>query len=183
LDSADARKRLRERLIGLRTALDDRPAKEAALQDRVRRWLAQADVRAVGFFWPVRGEPDLRGVVADWLAHDPRRVAGLPAVAGATLEFHGWTADSLMQAGAFGIPVPAHGRVMQPDCLLIPCVGFDADRYRLGYGGGYYDRTYESLQPWPLAVGIAFDAGRLASIGPQPHDVRLDVVLTDAAQY
>lgn len=89
----------------------------------------------------------------------------------------------MMQAGAHGIPVPAHGRLVQPDCLLIPCVGFDEARFRLGYGGGYYDRTFATLVPWPLAVGIAFEGTRVASIDPLPHDMQLDVVLTDAAQY
>ena len=68
MDSADARKLQRERALALRSSLPDRAVKEAALRDRVGRWLAAADVRAVGFFWPVRGEPDLRETVADWLA-------------------------------------------------------------------------------------------------------------------
>jgi 5,10-methenyltetrahydrofolate synthetase len=88
-----------------------------------------------------------------------------------------------MRAGAYGIPVPAHGRSVQPDCLLVPCVGFDRARYRLGYGGGFYDRTLADLVPWPLTVGIAFEATRVESIGPASHDIQLDVVLTDAAEY
>ena len=183
MDSADARKLQRERALALRSSLPDRAVKEAALRDRVGRWLAAADVRAVGFFWPVRGEPDLRETVADWLAGDARRVAALPVVAGETLEFHQWSPQGMMQAGAFGIPVPAHGRVVQPDCLLIPCVGFDTARFRLGYGGGYYDRTSAALVPWPLAVGIAFDCTRFDSIQPLPHDMQMDAVLTDEAQY
>jgi len=183
LDSSDARKLQREQALALRNDLPDRATKEAALQRRVGQWMSRADVRAVGFYWPVRGEPDLRGPVAEWLAGDARRVAALPVIAGETLEFRQWSPEGLVQAGAFGIPVPAHGRVVQPDCLLIPCVGFDGARFRLGYGGGYYDRTFASLVPWPLAVGIAFDATRVDSIHPQPHDMQLDVVLTDAAQY
>ena len=88
-----------------------------------------------------------------------------------------------MRAGHSGIPVPAQGRAVQPECLLIPCLGFDDKRFRLGYGGGYYDRTLAALVPFPLAVGIAFEATRLASIDPQPHDLRMDVVITDAAVY
>ena len=183
MDSAEARKLQRERALALRGQIHDRPAKEAALCERVAQWLQQADVRAVAFFWPVRGEPDLRGALADWLAADARRIAALPVIAGQTLEFHQWSPDSPVQAGAFGIPVPAHGRPVQPDCLLIPCVGFDRARFRLGYGGGYYDRTFASLVPWPLAVGIAFDEARVDSIDPQSHDMQLDVVLTDVAQY
>jgi 5,10-methenyltetrahydrofolate synthetase len=183
LDSADARKLQREQAIALRRGLADRAGREAALRARVADWLTTAGMHAVGFYWPVRGEPDLRDTIAEWLTADANRVAALPRIAGDMLEFRQWHRDALMQAGAFGIPVPAHGRVVHPDCLLIPCVGFDAARFRLGYGGGFYDRTYATLVPWPFAVGIAFEATRFDSIDPQPHDMQLDVVLTDAAQY
>lgn len=183
MDSADARKLQRDRVLGLRNRLEDRDAREAALRERVARWLDAAEVRVVGFYWPVRGEPDLRGTISQWLGADVRRVAALPRIVGPALEFHQWHPEAMMQAGAFGIPVPAHGRVVQPDCLLIPCVGFDDERFRLGYGGGFYDRTYATLVPWPLAVGVAFEATRVESIDPQPHDMKLDVVLTDEGQY
>jgi 5-formyltetrahydrofolate cyclo-ligase len=183
LDKVGARKLLRERALALRHDLPDRDGKEAALRARVAAWLTRADVRAVGFYWPVRGEPDLRPTIAEWLAGDSGRVAALPRIEGPTLEFRQWQPEAALQAGAFGIPVPAHGRMVQPDCLLIPCVGFDDARFRLGYGGGFYDRTYATLVPWPLAVGIAFESTRFDSIDPQPHDMQLDVVLTDAAQY
>jgi 5-formyltetrahydrofolate cyclo-ligase len=173
----------RAELLALRGGLSERAAKETALRARVAHWLQQAGVRSVGFYWPVRGEPDLRETLGDWLAQDDGRLAALPVVAGNRLEFHQWDPAGMVQAGAYGIPVPAHGRVVQPDCLLIPCVGFDPARYRLGYGGGFYDRTFAALVPWPLAVGIAFEATRLDSIDPQPHDLRLDVVLTEENEY
>ena len=71
--------------------------------------------RALGFYWPIRSEPDLRGVVADWLEAGPHRVAALPVVSGDVLSFHAWTRDAPMRAAEFGIPVPAHGRPVQPD--------------------------------------------------------------------
>ena len=183
LDTHPERKLQRARLIEMRNALDHRTRLETALQERVADWLRQADVHVVGFYFPIRGEPDLREVMAQWLALDARRVASLPVIMGKSLEFHAWTADSPMQAGGFGIPAPAQGRVVQPECLLVPCVGFDDQRFRLGFGGGYYDRTLAILLPWPLVVGIAFEATRLQSIEPLPHDVKLDVVITDAAVY
>lgn len=187
MDTQADRKLQRARLIDTRNALADRGRLEAALQRRVAEWLLQADVHAVGFYFPVRGEPDLRAVIGQWLAHDSRRVAALPVfngrVASKVLEFHAWTADSPMQAGGFGIPIPAQGRVVQPQCLLIPCVGFDHKRFRLGYGAGYYDCTLANRVQWPLAVGVAFDATKVESIDPQPHDVPLDVIITDVAQY
>lgn len=183
MEQQAGRKLQRTRLIETRALLDDRERLEGALQRRVTKWLQQANVHAVGFYFPIRGEPDLRPVMAQWLTLDDRRVASLPVMRGKTLEFHAWTAEAPMQAGHFGIAVPAQGRVVQPECLLIPCVGFDERRFRIGFGGGYYDRTLAELVPFPLVVGIAFEASRLASIDPQPHDVKMDVVITDAAVY
>jgi 5,10-methenyltetrahydrofolate synthetase len=88
-----------------------------------------------------------------------------------------------MRIAEFGIAVPAHGRPVQPECLLIPCVGFDVDRHRLGYGAGFYDRTLTTLQPRPRAIGIAFDPARVPSIEPHDGDRALDLVITDAAIY
>ena len=183
LDKQAERKLQRTDLIETRSALVDREGVEAALQRRVTDWLHRADVHALGFYFPIHGEPDLRQVIAQWLAFDQRRVAGLPVIVGRTLEFHAWTVDAPMQAGDFGIPIPAQGRAVQPECLFVPCVGFDDKRFRLGYGGGYYDRTLAALVPFPLVVGIAFEATRMASIDPQPHDLKMDVVITDAAVY
>ena len=183
LDQPADRKSQRAQLIATRASLTDRENLESSLQRRVADWLSRADLHALGFYFPIHGEPDLRPVVAAWLAADTRRVAALPVINGKTLEFHSWTLDAPMQGGSFGIPVPAQGRVVQPECLMIPCLAFDAGRYRLGYGGGYYDRTLAELVPYPLAVGIAFEASRLESIGRRPHDVKMDVVITDAATY
>jgi 5,10-methenyltetrahydrofolate synthetase len=183
LETDQRRKLQREHLVATRARIEDREAREQALRGHVTEWLTRAEVRAVGFYWPIRGEPDLRGVIASWLEADGRRVAALPVVAGDVLSFHAWVRDAPMRAADFGIPVPARGRPVQPDCLLIPCVGFDARRFRLGYGGGYYDRTLAQTVPWPLCVGVAFEVTRVESIEPQPHDIALDAVITDAAIY
>ncbi len=183
MDKQAERKLQRAHLIETRAALVNRERLEAALQRRVTNWLLHADVHAVGFYFPIRGEPDLRSVIGDWLASDSRRVAALPVIHGEALQYRAWTADAPLQAGGFGIPVPAQGRVVHPECLFIPCVGFDSRHFRLGYGGGYYDRTLAALVPYPLVVGIAFDASKLESIDPQPHDMKMDAVITDAAVY
>lgn len=163
--------------------MPERTEREQALQKRVAEWLVHADTRALAFFWPIRGEPDLRDVVAGWLEAGSHRVAALPVVDADLLRFHAWTRHAPMRAAEFGIPVPARGRPVQPDALLIPCVGFDARRFRLGYGGGYYDRTLAQSVPWPLCVGVAFECSREDSVEPRPHDLQLDVVITDAASY
>jgi 5-formyltetrahydrofolate cyclo-ligase len=99
--------------------------------------------------------------------------------------FHAWAPDTPMQPGHHRIPEPASGRVVIPELLLIPCVGFDAEGYRLGYGGGYYDRT---LAAWPggkqpVTVGIAYEACRVDALDRETHDIPLDVIITDTASY
>jgi 5,10-methenyltetrahydrofolate synthetase len=177
------RRALRARLLAARSELTphERARREAALAERVAAWLATQPLQRLAFYWPIRDEPDLRGTMTHWLAADPRRSAALPVVEGDTLAFAPWTPRTPMVAGRFDIPEPATAERMAPQLLLIPCVGFDAARFRLGYGGGFYDRTLARLTYRPVTCGVAFDVARVDSIGPQPHDVRLDAVLTDAA--
>jgi 5-formyltetrahydrofolate cyclo-ligase len=76
--------------------------------------------------------------------------------------------------------VPAERQVVSPTALLVPLVGFDEQGYRLGYGGGYYDRTLAASKPRPLAIGLGYEFGRLATIHPQPHDAPMDAIVTEA---
>ncbi|MFZ5541327.1 MAG: 5-formyltetrahydrofolate cyclo-ligase [Pseudomonadota bacterium] len=174
------RAELRARLLAARAALADRDVRERALAARVGRWLRTMPVTRLGFYWPVRGEPDLTPVIREWLAQDAGRVAALPVVAGEVLEFAAWTPRTPLQPGAYGIPVPATIERVAPQLLLIPCVGIDDRRYRLGYGGGFYDRTAAAFAVRPVLVGVCFDCGRIASIDPRPHDVRLDLAITES---
>ena len=182
MDRAAARKLQRVRLIEARRSLVNRSSLEAQLQARVLAWLQTSGALTTGFYFPIQGEPDLRPAMIEWLATKEERLAALPVIRGDVLEFHSWSAEAPMQAGEHGIPVPAHGRVVQPQCLLLPCVGFDPQRYRLGFGGGYYDRTLAVLRP-PQVVGVAFEAAKLETIDPGPHDVQLDLIITEAAEY
>lgn len=174
-----ARRALRAQLLAARAALPDRESRVSALAGRVARWLNTMPVTRLGFFWPIRDEPDLVPTVARWLAADPARRAALPVVDGDRLQFAPWTPGAPMQPGPYGIPVPATAARLTPQLLLVPCVGFDRARFRLGYGGGFYDRTLAALPLRPVTVGVAFECGRVPSIGPQPHDVKLDLVISE----
>ena len=82
--------------------------------------------------------------------------------------------------GAFGLPAPEGSQVLRPQAALIPPVGFDRQGYRLGYGGGYFDRTLAALSPQPLKIAVGFELSRIPTIHPQPHDVSMDFVVTEA---
>ena len=96
------------------------------------------------------------------------------------LEFRAWRPGAPLERGVWNIPVPAERQVVRPTALLVPLVGFDGQGYRLGYGGGYYDRTLAGISPTPLAIGVGYEFQRLASIHPQAHDIALDAIVTEA---
>jgi 5-formyltetrahydrofolate cyclo-ligase len=170
---------LRARLLAARMNMEGRAERERVLVNRVSRWLHTMPVKRLAFYWPTRGEPSVTQMITTWLAEDSTREAGLPVVVGDVLEFAPWTPSTPLEPGAYGIQVPASKRRMKPQLLLIPCLGIDVNRYRLGYGGGYYDRTLARLSPRPVAVGIGFDCARVNTINPKPHDIRLDLALTE----
>lgn len=178
--AADSRSALRRQLLQLRDRLADRDERERVLANRVARWLQTMPVARLAFYWPVRGEPDLRGVVGEWLDEDPERVAGLPVIEGDVLVFARWWPDAPMRDGTYGIPVPSGASSVKPQLLILPCVGIDRQRYRLGYGGGYYDRTLARFAVRPVTVGVGFDCARVSTIRPQPHDIRLDLAITES---
>jgi 5-formyltetrahydrofolate cyclo-ligase len=85
-----------------------------------------------------------------------------------------------MERGIWDIPVPKPGKPVLPTLLFVPLVGFDDAGYRLGHGGGYYDRTLAALSPRPAAIGVGYAATRLETIHPQPHDIPMDAIATEA---
>ena len=96
-----------------------------------------------------------------------------------TLKFHAWFPGCPMEEDAYGIPKPKDTEVVVPTLLFVPCVGYGLGGYRLGYGGGFYDRTLANLQPKPYTVGLGFANAFLLDLKPEPHDVPLDALLND----
>jgi 5,10-methenyltetrahydrofolate synthetase len=181
--AANSKAELRKRLLQTRNEAAAAGRADASLAEHLRAALACYAPHTVGFYWPLVGEFDARAIIAEWLAQDVRRQAALPVVAmrGHALQFHAWTPEAAMRVGHHRIPEPEAAQPVLPDLLLVPCVGFDNDGYRLGYGGGYYDRT---LAAWPdvakpRTLGIAYEACR-ATLPRELHDVPLDAIVTDA---
>lgn len=133
----------------------------------------------VGFCWPFQGEFDARPFVTDLLKRGVRAV--LPAVVAKAqpLEFREWWPGAAMSKGVYDLPVPEGTPSLCPDALLIPALGVGSQGDRLGYGGGYFDRTLAALQPKPIAIGLAFELSRIATIEPQSHDVFMDFIVTE----
>ena len=179
------RRELRRHGIEARMALP--PATHAALSTRVCELIPQHFPELAGmhvaFCWPYRNEPDLRPLMQGWQAEgNPGFAALLPVVvdAGRALTFRAWTPDCTMHADRYGIPTPSSGEFLTPEALLIPVNVFDTRGYRIGYGGGYFDRTLASLRPRPIAIGVGFELARVDSIGPEEHDEPLAAIVTEA---
>ena len=185
----DWRKRERERLIAQRVALSQEALKElriaidAHLETALRHW--KGGIAA--FCWPYQGEYDAR-----FLMHGLRGrgvSTALPVVVAPrqALIFRLWRPGDALTAGVYGIPYPASGDAVTPDIALVPMNGFDAGGYRLGYGGGFFDRTLAALRAAgskpPLVIGIAHEQARMVTIHPQSHDIPMDYVVTERGSY
>ena len=181
----------RKERIAARIAMSpaERAAADALLNAKLRVALAGTNEGVLAFYWPIPGEFDARLAVTGWLdsldAPNGARRAVLPVVLARhqPLRFRAWTPATVMRPAGFGTPfgtqAPSAGEWLVPTVLVVPLVGFDDAAYRLGYGGGYYDRTLATLTPTPrtIGIGIGYAAGRLASIHPQSHDLKLDLLI------
>jgi 5,10-methenyltetrahydrofolate synthetase len=186
-DPRAARKAQRLALIQARTDMPApaRAAADHALGGHLARLLDTLAPASIGFCWPYRAEFDMRAVVTAWLRADASRWAALPVVGatGVPMRWRRWDPDVEMPLDRYGIPFPGDGPDLHPDLLLIPCNGFDARGYRIGYGAGHFDRTLAAMQPRPLAVGVAYELARLADTQPQAHDLPMDWLVTEAGAW
>jgi len=199
----------RKALIEERLNLPDRLQRADALQRVMRIWLFDKPDTVIGAYWPIKGEFDPLPALYRWqedailnedsqsktsvapesraqLATEsiagmsPRKI-GLPVVnkLHKTLTFHAWYPGCPMEEDAYGIPKPKDTELIVPTLLFVPCVGYGPGGFRLGYGGGFYDRTLATLQPRPVTVGLGYTHGWLPDMEPEPHDIPLDAVLND----
>ncbi|MBA3909471.1 MAG: 5-formyltetrahydrofolate cyclo-ligase [Rhodobacter sp.] len=175
----------RARLAGLREVLgqSERARVSVAISAHLAEVLTARGVKRgtiLSGYWPIKGEPDLRPLLA--ALHHAGVIVALPVVVlrATPLVFRRWTPETRMVRGDWNIPTPPpDAETLTPDVSLAPCLGWDAGCYRLGWGGGYFDRTLAALTPRPLTIGIALSAARLNTIYPQPHDIPLDLIMTE----
>jgi 5-formyltetrahydrofolate cyclo-ligase len=141
-------------------------------------FLADHAGKVLSGYMPMRTEIDPLPAMA---AH--RGVVGVPVIPGRAmpLRFREWSPGCAMQTGEFGALIPAEGAWVDPQVLIVPLLSFDARGYRLGYGGGFYDRTLEQLRArhQTLAIGFAFAAQEVDEVPTEPTDQRLDAIVTE----
>lgn len=172
----------RERLIALRLAIppDERRRLTDEIAGHLDAALSPAPGTVLAFYWPIRGEPNL----VPWAERLYGRGVqpALPVVTGKgqPMQFRPWAPGARMVRGVWNIPMPADATEVVPEIVLAPLVGFDRRLYRLGYGGGFFDRTLAALNPRPTAVGVGYTAVELGTVHPQPHDIAMDMIVTEA---
>ena len=171
---------LRNRLIKEREQMlpADRKSAEKKISADLKKILA-SQKGPLGFYWPFRGEFDPRQVVKDWLTVNTANTACLPVIVkkDKPMIFREWFPGQLMVKGTFNIDVPdTKSRVLIPNILLVPTLGFNHKNFRLGYGGGYYDRTLPQFDA--LTIGLCFEHGRSSEIVEEQHDIPLDLVIS-----
>jgi 5,10-methenyltetrahydrofolate synthetase len=165
----------RQRLIQERLSMPGRLQKAEQLQQVMRIWLVGRPDTIIGAYWPIKGEFD------PLLDQPLRRRIALPVVnrQHKTLTFHVWYPGCPMEEDAYQIPKPKDTEVVMPTLLFVPCLGYGPGGYRLGYGGGFYDRTLATLQPRPWTVGLGYGMGFVPDFEPEAHDVPLDAILNE----
>lgn len=174
------RKAERERLLALRAALDadQREAELARVCQQLDALLQSSGVTVLGAYWPMHGEPDLRR----WMAKqaDSGLTIALPVIRSVNqpLQYSRWHPRCAMRRGRWGIAEPAEDNWVQPPLVLAPLVGADQQRHRLGFGGGYFDRSLAAASPRRQAIGVGFSCARITTIYPQAHDVAMDAIVT-----
>ena len=175
---------LRTKLIAARLALTDRLERAVQLQSALRVWLVGRREATIGAYWPIKGEFDPLPALYRWAEGAPDEVTrriGLPVANRETgqLRFHVWYPGCPMELDAYDIPKPKDTEEFAPAMLIVPCLGFGPGGVRLGYGGGFFDRTLASVTPHPTTVGVSYTHGFLPMLRPGPLDSQLDAMLTE----
>lgn len=179
------RKAERARLVAAREATDAetlenwRRRMDAHLE-RAFPGLARA---RLAFCWPIRGEYDARHLARR--LREAGAVTALPVVVAprAPLVFREWHPGVELAEGPLGIPYPVGSPQVSPQAVLLPMNGWDAQGYRLGYGGGFFDRTLAALADKPVVIGVSYELARIDTIRPQSWDIPMDYVVTERGVY
>ncbi|MBC7282838.1 5-formyltetrahydrofolate cyclo-ligase [Hoeflea sp.] len=181
-DVSAFRKAERTRLYAARQGVSpaERKANTAQVSRLLTEMLGDISQRTIAVYWPIRGEINLRPFMIAAVARGARICLPVVVEKRQPVEFHRWTPDCSMARGLWDIPVPADAEPLDPDVVIVPLLGVDEQGYRLGNGGGYYDRTLARLPGDLLRIGVGQGFARMKTIFPMPWDIPMKrVVLSD----
>jgi 5-formyltetrahydrofolate cyclo-ligase len=179
------RKAERDRLIAAREGLD--AATLALFRQRIDAHLGRSfpglATAQLAFCWPIRREYDARGLAQS--LRESGAVTALPVVVAPRqpLVFREWHPGVALASGPLGIPYPVGSDPVVPTAVLMPMNGWDEAGYRLGYGGGFFDRTLASLAKRPVVIGVSYELAKMKTIWPQSWDIPMDWVVTERGTY
>jgi 5,10-methenyltetrahydrofolate synthetase len=175
------RKAERRRLIEERLAVDPRERQRRAVEiaANLSRFIGAPAGRLASAYWPFRGEPDLRPWMAGFTERGGRCALPVVVEKNTPLVFRAWKNGDKLVRGVWNILMPADGPAIVPDIVIAPVVGHDADGYRLGYGGGFFDRTLAAMSPRPIIIGAGYADAALSTIHPLPHDIPMTAIVTE----
>ncbi|MER8383408.1 5-formyltetrahydrofolate cyclo-ligase [Mesorhizobium sp. M0142] len=176
------RKAERERLIASRLAVsaDMRTAMSQRIAEGLDAVIGDIAGSMVSLYWPFRGEPDLRPWMETVNTRGGRTALPVVVEKDRPLVFRAYTHGDRLEKGVWNIPIPAEGDPVLPDIVISPIVGIDPGHFRLGYGGGFFDRTLAAMPFKPLVIGVGYELQRIVTIYPQPHDIPMDRVVTES---
>ena len=144
----------------------------------IRKFFSQNHFQSVGFYYPIRGEIDLRSVLDELQTESKIMTLALPRIENHQFSFRQWSIKEALCRDETGVPAPQSDKGLFPQCLLIPCVAIDRQGYRLGYGGGWYDRLLSQTH-FDLTVGVVYRECIFDKLPHEPHDQRLDGYISE----
>lgn len=174
----DAKSLMRAEMLRRRGGFP-RAGAAAALADQVLTRCRPPPGTTIAGFWPMGDEIDIRSLLHALHALGHAMLLPVTPPRGQALLFRRWAPGAAMEPGRFGTQHPAAAEVATPDTLLVPLLAFDSHGHRLGYGGGYYDRTLAAL-PRAFRLGVAYAAQQVPTVPAGPHDVTLHAIATES---
>lgn len=174
---------LREICVGRRRAAFEQCDQTPAQERLVAHISAIPTINIVSGYFPIRSEIDPMPAMVSLHEHGFQLCLPVVLGEGKSLEFRAWQPGAAMQPGVFGAMIPESTEAMEPEAVITPLLAFDAEGRRLGYGGGYYDRSLEELRARrrTYAIGLAFEVQRVDVVPDEATDQRLDAVVTEVA--
>ena len=141
-------------------------------------------VKTIGAYYPINYEVDCLSIFKKFL--EKNYLISLPVISISNqMNFFNWSLDTYLKVNNMGIPEPLSKKIVYPDLILVPLVGFDKNKFRLGYGGGYYDRYIEKVSNFKKfkTVGLSFSFQEIKKLPVNKFDKKLDFIITENKIY